>query len=50
LVGGLLFDLQGNYVMAFMLAVTLMFVAIGCMWGARLTGGTRHAFSEGRLR
>ena len=50
LVGGLLFDLQGNYVAAFMLAVALMFVAIGCMWGARLTGGTRHPFSEGRLR
>jgi MFS family permease len=39
LIGGLLFDLQGNYVVAFMLAVALMFVAIGCMWGACRTGG-----------
>jgi MFS family permease len=39
LMGGLLFDLQGNYVMAYMLAVALVFVAIGCMWGARVTGG-----------
>jgi MFS family permease len=39
LLGGLLFDLQGNYVMAYMLAVALVFVAIGCMWGARVTGG-----------
>ena len=38
LMGGLLFDLQGNYVVAFMLAVALVCVAIGCMWAARLTG------------
>jgi MFS family permease len=39
LLGGLLFDLQGNYGVAFLLAVALVSVAIGCMWGARLTGG-----------
>lgn len=39
LIGGLLFDLQGNYLLAFMLAVALVSVAIGCMWGARVTGG-----------
>ena len=49
LIGGLLFDLQGNYVVAFSLAVALVCVAIGCMWGASLTGGQQRAFSEGRL-
>jgi MFS family permease len=33
ILGGLLFDLQGNYRMAFLLAVVLVTVAIGCMWG-----------------
>ena len=37
LLGGLLFDLQGNYRMAFLLAVALVTMAIGCMWGVRLT-------------
>jgi MFS family permease len=37
--GGLLFDLQGDYVVAFSLAVTLVVVAIGFMWATRLTGG-----------
>jgi MFS family permease len=37
LLGGLLFDLQGTYRMAFLLAVALVTVAIGCMWGARWT-------------
>ena len=49
LIGGLLFDLQGNYIVAFSLAVALVCVAIGCMWGAKLTGGQRRAFSEERL-
>ena len=39
LLGGLLFDLQGNYRMAFLLAVALVTVAIGCMWGVRWTAG-----------
>lgn len=39
LLGGLLFDLQGNYTVAYLLAVALVCVAIGCIWGARLTGG-----------
>jgi len=38
LVGGMLFDLQGNYVMAYLLAVALVCVAIGCVWGARVAG------------
>ena len=43
LLGGWLFDLQGNYIMAYLLAVGLVCVAIGCIWGAHLTGGqTRH--------
>src|SRR5215510_12133564 len=33
ILGGLLFDLQGNYRMAFLLAVVLVTLAIGCMWG-----------------
>jgi MFS family permease len=37
LLGGLLFDLQGTYRMAFLLAVALVTVAIGCMWGVRWT-------------
>lgn len=39
LLGGLLFDLHGNYVQAFFIAVALVTVAIGCMWGVRLTSG-----------
>jgi MFS family permease len=37
LIGGLLFDLHGNYLLAFLIAVILVTVAIGCMWGVRLT-------------
>jgi MFS family permease len=39
LLGGFLFDLQGNYRMAFLLTVALVIVAIGCMWGVRWTAG-----------
>jgi MFS family permease len=39
LLGGVLFDLQGNYIGAYVLAVALVCVAIGCVWAARLTGG-----------
>jgi predicted MFS family arabinose efflux permease len=49
LIGGLLFDLQGNYVVAFMLAVALVCVAIGCMWWASLTGSPRRTFPEGMV-
>ena len=42
LLGGFLFDLQGNYVTAYLLAVTLVCIAIGCIWGARLAGGQAH--------
>jgi MFS family permease len=35
IVGGLLFDLQGHYRAAFLFAVALVTVAIGCMWGVR---------------
>jgi MFS family permease len=37
LLGGLLFDLQGNYRLAFIVATALVTMAIGCMWGARWT-------------
>jgi MFS family permease len=42
LLGGFLFDLQGNYVTAYLLAATLVCIAIGCIWGARLAGGQAH--------
>jgi MFS family permease len=35
LLGGFLFDLHGNYLLAFLIAVVLVTVAIGCMWGVR---------------
>jgi MFS family permease len=35
-VGGLLFDLQGDYVGAYLLAVGFYLAAIGCMWATRL--------------
>jgi len=37
--GGLLFDFRGNYAVAYLLAVVLVCVAIGCVWGASLAGG-----------
>jgi MFS family permease len=37
--GGLLFDLQGDYVMAFSLAAVLTFAAISFMWAIRLVQG-----------
>jgi MFS family permease len=37
LVGGLLFDLQGNYLLAFVFAVILVTLAIGSMWCVRWT-------------
>jgi MFS family permease len=37
LLGGLLFDLHGNYLLAFVIATGLVMVAIGCMWGVRWT-------------
>jgi MFS family permease len=40
LIGGVLFDLQGTYVMAFTLVVVLKAVSIGCMWMVHFTGGT----------
>jgi MFS family permease len=43
LLGGLLFDRQGNYVLAFFIAVVLVIVAIGCMWGVRLTSEKSRA-------
>jgi MFS family permease len=39
LVGGFLFDRQGNYQMAFCIAVALVTSAIGCMWLVWLTSG-----------
>jgi MFS family permease len=47
LLGGWLFDLQGNYRMAFLLAVALVTMAIGCMWGVRLTATKAVAQSVG---
>jgi hypothetical protein len=49
LVGGLPFDLQGDYFVAFILAEVLMVIAAGCMWGASFTGSQRCTFAEGWL-
>jgi MFS family permease len=48
LLGGLLFDLQGHYGAAYLLAVALVYVAIGCMWGVRLTGARRTTEAQPR--
>jgi hypothetical protein len=47
LVGGLSFDLQGDYFVAFILAAVLMVVAVGCMRGASFTGSQRCTLAEG---
>jgi hypothetical protein len=47
LVGGLPFNLQGDYFVAFILAAILMVIAVGCMWGASFTGSQRCTFAEG---
>ena len=39
ILGGLLYDLNGDYVLAFSLAVVMMGVAVVFMWSARITGG-----------
>jgi predicted MFS family arabinose efflux permease len=49
LIGGLPFDLQGNYFVAFILEAVLMVVAVGCMRGASFSGSQRCTFAEGRL-
>jgi MFS family permease len=46
LLGGLLFDRHGNYVLAFFIAVALVTVAIACMWGVRLTSGPSDTASS----
>jgi MFS family permease len=38
-IGGVMFDAQGDYRVAFPLAISLGLLAVGCMWGARLTEG-----------
>ncbi|MCH7605517.1 MAG: MFS transporter [Chloroflexi bacterium] len=40
ILGGLLFDLRGDYMVAFSLAMSLVLVAIAFMWTARFTTGT----------
>jgi MFS family permease len=42
LLGGWLFDRQGHYGAAYLLAVALVCVAIGCMWGVRIAGAQSH--------
>ena len=39
ILGGLLYDLNGDYVLAFSLAVVMMGMAVVFMWSARITGG-----------
>jgi MFS family permease len=41
LLGGLLFDLHGDYLLAFVIAVGLVMLAIGCMWGVWLASERR---------
>jgi MFS family permease len=36
LLGGVLFDLQGDYRLAFSLAALLTLISVGFMWGTRL--------------
>ena len=36
-IGGVLFDAQGDYTVAFPLAISLGLLAVGCMWAARFT-------------
>jgi hypothetical protein len=40
--GGLLFDLQGDYLVAFSLAAGLTFASIDFMWAVRLIAGEAH--------
>ena len=37
--GGILFDAQGNYVVAFSLAISVTFAGLACMWATRLPIG-----------
>jgi MFS family permease len=39
ILGGILFDWQGNYALAFILAALLTLVSIGFMWGPRFARG-----------
>jgi MFS family permease len=39
ILGGFLYDKQGDYMMAFSLAVVIIMVAVAFMWGAGITGG-----------
>jgi MFS family permease len=39
ILGGFLYDRQGDYMMAFSLAIVMITVAVAFMWGARITGG-----------
>jgi MFS family permease len=39
ILGGFLYDRQGDYIMAFSLAAVLMAVAVIFMWGSAITGG-----------
>jgi MFS family permease len=43
IMGGLLFDRQGDYQMAFLIAVALVTIAIGCMLGVWATSGRTRA-------
>jgi predicted MFS family arabinose efflux permease len=36
-IGGILFDVRGDYTVAFPLAISLGSLAVVCMWAARLT-------------
>jgi hypothetical protein len=49
LVGGLPFDLRGDYFVAFILAAVLMVVGVGSMWGVSFTGSQRCTLAEGWL-
>jgi MFS family permease len=47
-IGGVLFDLHGDYLVAFSLAVGLAALAIGCMWTAKWTGGNPLPLTSSR--
>lgn len=47
-IGGILFDLHGDYLVAFSLAVGLVVLAIGCMWTAKWTAGDPSRLTSSR--
>lgn len=43
IIGGIMFDLQGDYIQAFILSAALTFASVCAMWAADFAGRRRHA-------